>query len=114
MRLRLPPSETPRRGPYQGQPLRAGEGRRHLQTGAQSRGNPEGDFPRALNRRAYIRAIIGLPPNLFYAPGIPACIVVVDKEDAHTRKGILMIDASAGYLKDGPKNRLRAMDIHKI
>jgi type I restriction enzyme M protein len=46
--------------------------------------------------------------------GIPACIIVVDKEDAHTRQGIFMIDASRGYIKDGPKNRLRAQDIHKI
>src|SRR6185295_10643797 len=45
---------------------------------------------------------------------IPACIVVVDKEDAHARKGIFMIGASAGFMKDGPKNRLRAQDIHKI
>jgi type I restriction enzyme M protein len=40
--------------------------------------------------------------------------VVVDKQDAHTRKGIFMIDASAGFMKDGPKNRLRAQDIHQI
>jgi len=39
---------------------------------------------------------------------------VIDKENAHTRKGLFLIDASAGYLKDGNKNRLRAMDIHKI
>jgi type I restriction enzyme M protein len=54
------------------------------------------------------------PPKLFYGTGIPACIVIVDKEDAHARKGIFMIDASAGFMKDGPKNRLRAQDIHKI
>src|SRR5947199_5119721 len=48
------------------------------------------------------------------ASGIPACIVVIDKEDAHARKGIFMIDASVGFMKDGPKNRLRDMDIHKI
>src|SRR6185436_16471404 len=53
-------------------------------------------------------------PNLFYGTGIPACIVVVDKEDAHTRKGIFMIDANGGFTKDGPKNRLRDQDIHKI
>jgi type I restriction enzyme M protein len=60
------------------------------------------------------KGIIGLPPNLFYGTGIPACIVVVDKEDAHARKGIFMIDASGGFMKDGPKNRLRAQDLHKI
>ena len=58
--------------------------------------------------------VVVLPANLFYGTGIPACIIVIDKIDAHARKGIFMIDASAGYMKDGPKNRLRDMDLHKI
>src|SRR6059036_3784179 len=65
-------------------------------------------------KRGLIKGTIGLPANLFYGTGIPACIVVVDKQDAHARKGIFMIDASAGFMKDGPKSRLRAQDIHKI
>ena len=65
-------------------------------------------------RKGYIKGIIGLPANLFYGTGIPACIVVIDKEDAQSRKGIFMIDASGGFMKEGPKNRLRSMDIHKI
>src|SRR5437773_3850199 len=91
-----------------------GKGACILPHGVLFRGNAEGEIRKKLVRKGYINGIIGLPPNLFYGTGIPACIVVVDKEDAHTRKGIFMIDASAGYLKDGPKNRLRAMDIHKI
>ena len=55
-----------------------------------------------------------LPANLFYGTGIPACIVVIDKEYAQARKVIFMIDASAGYMKDGAKNRLRDQDIQKI
>jgi len=78
------------------------------------RGNAEADIRRALVRKGYIKGIIGLPANLFYGTGIPACIVVIDKEEAHARKGIFMIDASSGFMKDGPKNRLRAQDIHKI
>ena len=78
------------------------------------RGNVEADIRRALVRKGYIKGIVGLPANLFYGTGIPACIVVVDKEDAQARKGIFMIDASGGFMKDGPKNRLRSMDIHKI
>ena len=78
------------------------------------RGNAEADIRRALIRQGYIKGIIGLPPNLFYGTGIPACIIVLDKEDAHVRKGIFMVDASSGFMKDGPKNRLRAQDIHKI
>ena len=69
---------------------------------------------RKSSRRGYIKGIIGLPANLFYGTGIPACIIVLDKENAAARKGIFMIDASKGFIKDGNKNRLRAQDIHKI
>ncbi|MBP6735353.1 MAG: N-6 DNA methylase, partial [Chromatiaceae bacterium] len=62
----------------------------------------------------FIKGIIGLPANLFYGTGIPACILVLDKEGAAGRKGIFMVDASKGFIKDGNKNRLRARDIHKI
>ncbi len=51
---------------------------------------------------------------MFYGTGIPACIIVIDKKDAAARKGIFMIDAAQGFVKDGPKNRLRSQDIHKI
>jgi type I restriction enzyme M protein len=92
----------------------SGKGACILPHGVLFRGNAEADIRRALIRKGYITGIVGLPANLFYGTGIPACIIVLDKEDAHTRKGIFMIDASAGFLKDGNKNRLRAMDIHKI
>jgi type I restriction enzyme M protein len=91
-----------------------GKGACILPHGVLFRGNAEADIRRALVRKGYIKGIIGLPANLFYGTGIPACIVVVDKQDAHTRKGIFMIDASGGFMKDGPKNRLRAQDIHRI
>ena len=78
------------------------------------RGNKEADIRRNLILRGYIKGIIGLPANLFYGTGIPACIIVIDKENADHRHGIFMIDASKGFLKDGNKNRLRAQDIHKI
>jgi type I restriction enzyme M protein len=91
-----------------------GKGACILPHGVLFRGNAEADIRRNLIRRGYIKGIIGLPANLFYGTGIPACIVVIDKEGAHTRKGIFMIDASAQFIKDGPKNRLRDCDIHKI
>ncbi len=78
------------------------------------RGNSEAAIRRNIVRRGYVKGIIGLPANLFYGTGIPACIVVLDKENAATRKGIFMIDASQGFLKDRNKNRLRDQDIHKI
>ncbi len=91
-----------------------GKGACILPHGVLFRGNAEADIRRALVRKGYIKGIIGLPPNLFYGTGIPACIVVIDKEGAQARKGIFMIDASGGFMKDGPKNRLRSMDIYRI
>jgi len=91
-----------------------GKGACILPHGVLFRGGAEADIRRNLIRKGYIKGIIGLPANLFYGTSIPACIVVIDKENAHTRKGIFIIDASAGFVKDGPKNRLRDCDIHKI
>jgi type I restriction enzyme M protein len=78
------------------------------------RGGAEAAIRRNLIQRGYLKGIIGLPPNLFFGTGIPACIVVLDKEGANARRGIFMIDASKGFIKDGNKNRLREQDIHKI
>ena len=85
-----------------------------LPHGVLFRGNSEGAIRKNLIRKGVIKGIIGLPANLFYGTGIPACIIVIDKEDADNRKGIFMIDASKGFEKDGNKNRLRQQDIHKI
>jgi len=91
-----------------------GKGAVILPHGVLFRGGAEAAIRREIISRGYIKAIIGLPANLFYGTGIPACIVVLDKENANARKGIFMIDASKGFIKDGNKNRLRAQDIHKI
>ena len=85
-----------------------------LPHGVLFRGNAEATIRERLVRSGYLKGIIGLPPNLFYGTGIPACIVVLDKENAAGRKGVFMIDASRGFRKDGPKNRLREQDIHRI
>ena len=91
-----------------------GKGACILPHGVLFRGNAEAEIRRNLARKGYIKCIIGLPTNLFYGTGIPACIVVIDKAEAQSRKGVFMIDASRGFMKDGPKNRLRSMDIHRI
>ena len=91
-----------------------GKGACILPHGVLFRGNAEAVIREKLVRSGYLKAIIGLPANLFYGTGIPACILVLDKENATARKGIFMIDASKGFKKDGPKNRLREQDIHKI
>lgn len=91
-----------------------GKGAIILPHGVLFRGNKEAEIRKSIIKRGYIKGIIGLPPNLFYGTGIPACIIVLDKEDADKRNGIFIIDASKGYFKDGNKNRLRSQDIHKI
>ena len=91
-----------------------GKGAIILPHGVLFRGNREADIRKKLIQRGLIKGIIGLPANLFYGTGIPACILVIDKEHALARTGIFMIDASKGFLKDGSKNRLRAQDIHRI
>lgn len=91
-----------------------GKGAVILPHGVLFRGNAEAEIRKSIIKKGYIKGIIGLPANLFYGTGIPACIIVIDKEDAEERTGIFMIDASKGYLKDGNKNRLREQDIHKI
>ncbi len=111
-----------------------------LPHGVLFRGNAEATIRQTIIDRGYIKGIIGLPANLFFGTGIPACIIIIDKADADDRagssaeyldldarsmsqrladetsrgKGIFMIDASHDFIKDGNKNRLRERDIYKI
>lgn len=85
-----------------------------LPHGVLFRGNAEGEIRKNILKKGFIKGIIGLPVNLFYGTGIPACIIMLDKENATHRKGIFMMDASKGFLKDGNKNRLREQDLRKI
>ena len=85
-----------------------------LPHGVLFRGNAEATIRKSIIDKGYIKGIIGLPANLFFGTGIPACIIIMDKSDADERKGIFMIDASHDFVKDGSKNRLRERDIYKI
>lgn len=85
-----------------------------LPHGVLFRGNAEATIRQSLIDKGYIKGIIGLPANLFYGTGIPACIIIIDKENADERDGIFMIDASRDFIKDGNKNRLRERDVYKI
>ena len=91
-----------------------GKGAVILPHGVLFRGNAEAVIRTQLIKRGLIKGIIGFPANLFFGTGIPACLIVIDKENATSRKGIFFIDASKGYIKDGNKNRLREQDIHRI
>lgn len=105
----------------------SGKGAIILPHGVLFRGNAEARIRTELLNLDLIKGIIGLPANLFYGTGIPACIIVIDKEHAQTAQfaeegtnqvisggSVFMIDASRGFIKDGNKNRLREQDSHKI
>ncbi len=86
-----------------------------LPHGVLFRGNAEATIRRQLLEAGLIQGIIGLPANLFYGTGIPACIIVLHKgQEGGDAGAVFMVDASNDYRKDGPKNRLRERDIHRI
>ena len=86
-----------------------------LPHGVLFRGNAEAQIRKYLvAEKRYIKGIISLPANLFFGTGIPACIIIIEKSEAAGRKGVFMIDAKSGYIKDGAKNRLREQDIRRI
>ena len=85
-----------------------------LPHGVLFRGNAEGEIRKFIVGKHIVKGIIGLPANLFFGTGIPACIIILDKGGAVASKGIFMIDAKDGFAKDGAKNRLRECDIRRI
>ena len=91
-----------------------GKGAIILPHGVLFRGNAEGEIRKFIVEKRIVSGIIGLPANLFFGTGIPACIIILDKENALKSKGIFMIDAKDGFAKDGAKNRLRECDIRRI
>ncbi|WRD31626.1 type I restriction-modification system subunit M [Helicobacter pylori] len=91
-----------------------GKGAVILPHGVLFRGNAEGVIRKNLLLKGYIKGVIGLAPNLFYGTSIPACVIVLDKENARARKGVFVIDASKDFKKDGNKNRLRDQDVQKM
>ncbi|GAA7756237.1 hypothetical protein HpCOL17_11500 [Helicobacter pylori] len=91
-----------------------GKGAVILPHGVLFRGNAEGVIRKNLLMKGYIKGVIGLAPNLFYGTSIPACVIILDKENARARKGVFLIDASKDFKKDGNKNRLREQDVQKM
>ena len=75
-------------------------------------GQAEGQIRANLIEKNNIDAIIGLPANIFFGTGIPTLIMVLKKNRGS--EGVLIIDASKGFVKDGKQNKLRACDVKKI
>ena len=84
-----------------------------LPHGVLFRGGSEGLIRERLIEKRQIEAIIGLPADIFFGTGIPTIIMVLSKRVRHD-DGILIIDASKNFIKDGKKNRLQASDIKRI
>ena len=75
-------------------------------------GQGEGQIRANLIEKNNIDAIIGLPANIFFGTGIPTLIMVLKKKRGD--EGVLIIDASKGFIKEGKQNKLRACDVKKI
>ena len=79
------------------------------------RGGAEGKIRQGMLEDDLIEAIIGLPANLFYGTGIPAAIIVMNKNKSEEKKDkVLFIDASDGFVKDGNQNRLTEENMERI
>jgi len=79
------------------------------------RGAAEGKIREAMIKEDLIEAIIGLPPNLFYGTGIPAAIIIINKNKPADRKGkVLFINGVDEYQEGKNQNHLRDQDIQKI
>ena len=79
------------------------------------RGSAEGKIRQGLLQEDLFEAVIGLAPNLFYGTGIPASILVLNRDKPAERKGkVLFIDASGEFEEGSNQNRLRDQDIEHI
>lgn len=78
------------------------------------RGGEEREARQYFIDKGYLEAVIGLPGNLFYGTGIPACILVLNKAGSADRKHVLFINADREYREGKAQNHLRPEDIDKI
>ncbi len=78
------------------------------------RGGEEKKFREWLVNRGYLEAVIGLPSALFYGTGIGACVMVINKADAHNRNHVLFINADREFKEGKNQNKLRPEDLEKI
>src|SRR3989339_734973 len=86
-----------------------------LPHGVLFRGGAEGHIRKQLIKNDLIEAVIALPAKLFYGTGIPAAIVIFNKNKPESHKNkILIIDAEKDYEEGKNQNRLRKVDIDKI
>jgi len=78
------------------------------------RGGEEREARKHFIDHGLLEAIVGLPSNLFYGTGIPACILVLNKAGSKGRDHVLFINADREYREGKNQNHLRPEDIDKI
>jgi len=78
------------------------------------RGGEEKNCRKKFIKEGVLEAVVGLPPGLFYGTGIPASVLIINKDGAPKRKSVLFINADREYKEGKNQNSLRAEDIEKI
>src|SRR5699024_857917 len=79
------------------------------------RGGAEGKIRQGMLEEDLIEAVVGLPANLFYGTGIPACILIINRNKAPEQKGkTFILDGSKDFQEGKNQNVLRNEDIEKI
>lgn len=86
-----------------------------LPHGVLFRGGAEGKIRKGILEEDLLEAVIGLPSNLFFGAGIPACLFILNKSKSKERKGkVFFLYGANEYLKGKNQNKLRQEDIAKI
>ena len=79
------------------------------------RGSSEKAIRQGLLQDDLLEAVVGLPSGLFYGTGIPACLLIINKNKAASRKGkVLFINSELEFKEGKNQNKLREQDIAKI
>lgn len=78
------------------------------------RGGEEQNVRKRLITNGLIEAIIGLPPALFFGTGIPANLIIINKNGSGERNHVLFINADKEFKEGKNQNKLRSEDIDKI
>ena len=86
-----------------------------LPHGALFRGGAEGKIRKGILEEDLVEAVIGLPPNLFFGTGIPACLFIMNKDKSKERRGkVFFLYGANDFLEGKNQNRIRKGDIEKI
>jgi len=86
-----------------------------LPHGVLFRGGSEGRIREQIIKNDLLEVVIGLPSKLFYGTGIPAAILIFNRNKAENKKSkVLVIDGEKDFLEGKNQNTLRKQDIDKI